>query len=353
MMTDTKKIAFFDAREHDRAFFDRVNAREKFPFTLKYFKNRLNTDTVPLSKGFDAVCVFVNDEISKPVIEVLVENGIYLVALRCAGYNNADLKAAYKNIHIVRVPAYSPHAVAEHAVSLLLSLNRKIHRAYYRTRDSNFNIEGLLGFDLYGKTAGVIGTGHIGKVFAHIMQGFGCRVLAYDPYPDEDWQKKENVSYVDLETLYRQCDVISFHCPLTRETYHMVDSSTIKMMKDGVFLINTSRGGLIDTQALIEALKAKKIGAAGLDVYEEESEIFFEDFSDSFLEDDVLARLLTFPQVLITSHQGFFTREALESIAMTTLGNINDYFQGKVLANEVCYRCGETVCRKKKEGRCF
>jgi D-lactate dehydrogenase len=295
----------------------------------------------------------VNDRVTPEIADALYENGVRLVALRAAGYNNIDLEAVYEKIHVVRVPSYSPHAVAEHAAALILCLNRKIHKAYYRTRDNNFNINGLLGFDLHGKTAGVIGTGQIGKIMIRILRGFGMRVLAYDLYPDEAFSRETGCQYAALPRLYAESDVISLHCPLTAETRHLVNAESLSRMKRGVMLINTGRGHLIDTQALIDALKNGKVGAAGLDVYEEESEYFFEDFSSTLITDDVLARLLSFHNVLITSHQGFFTREALRNIACTTLENIRDFFENKPLRNEICYRCKKDFCRKAEKGACF
>ncbi|NLI79789.1 MAG: 2-hydroxyacid dehydrogenase [Candidatus Riflebacteria bacterium] len=345
------RMGIFDAKPYDREFFESIN--REFLFDLKFFPGHLNTDTVELAKGCDAVCVFVNDHCTRDVLERLVGLGVKVIALRSAGYNNVDLRAAYKMIHVVRVPAYSPNAVAEHAVALILTLNRKTHRAYYRTRDNNFSIVGLLGFDLKGKVAGVIGTGKIGQALIRILNGFGMRILAYDKAPDPELTKEWNVRFVDLDTIFRESDIISLHCPLTPETQHLINEKTIARMKPGVMLINTGRGRLIDTQALIEGLKSKKVGAAGLDVYEEESEYFFEDFSDSFIPDDVLARLLTFNNVLVTSHQGFFTTEAMTSIARITLENVKEFFDGKPLTNEICYRCDSPVCTKKTEGRCF
>lgn len=351
MTNEPPSIAFFDAKPYDIASFDRVN--QEYGLALKYFGDRLNPDTVGLAHGFAAVCVFVNDKLDRPVVERLIAGGTRLIALRCAGYNNVDLKAVFGRMHVVRVPAYSPYAVAEHAVALMLSLNRKTHRAYFRTRDSNFSINGLLGFDMNGKTAGVIGTGKIGKVLTGILRGFGMNVLVHDAFPDEAWAATAGVRYVPLDELYAQADIISLHCPLTRGTHHMIGAEAIAKMKPGVMIINTGRGQLIDSRALIDALKTGRVGAAGLDVYEEESEYFFEDFSNSVLPDDVLARLLSFPNVLLTSHQAFFTREALVSIAATTLGNIKDFFGAQEMKNEICYRCESAVCNKKVKGRCF
>jgi D-lactate dehydrogenase len=273
------------------------------------------------------------------MIDKLNEYGVKLIALRSSGFNNIDLKAAYEKIKIVRVPAYSPNAIAEHTVALMLVLNRKIHRAYYRTRDMNFSLDGLLGFDMYKKTAGIIGTGRIGKALAIILKGFGMEVLTNDNYPDEKFAKEHGVRYTDLDELFAKSDIISLNCPLTKETEYIINCDNIAKMKDGVMIINTGRGKLIKTVDLIDGLKAGKIGSAGLDVYEEESEFFFEDLSNRILSDDILARLLSFNNVIITSHQGFFTREALNNIAGTTMENINEFFSGKPLTNEVCLHC--------------
>jgi len=349
----SKRIAFFDSKPYDIEFFDSIN--KKYGYELKYFKSHITEDTVSLANGFNAVCLFVNDEVNAKIIKSLNDYGIHLIALRCAGYNNIDLKAAFGKVHVLRVPAYSPYAVAEHAVALMLTLNRKIHRAYFRNLDKNFTIAGLMGFDMYGKTAGIIGTGQIGKVLIQILKGFGMNILAYDPFPNNEFATKVGFKYVDLDTLYKNSDIISLHCPLTPETERIINSESIAKMKDGVMIINTSRGKLIDTKALINGLKSKKIGFAGLDVYEEESEFFFEDRSQDILTDDVLARLLTFNNVIVTSHQAFFTREAMTNIAETTLQNIKDFFEGKFLKNEICYRCGQETskCDKITKGRCF
>ncbi|MEO0293493.1 MAG: 2-hydroxyacid dehydrogenase [candidate division WOR-3 bacterium] len=344
-------VAFFDTKRYDKEFFDLVN--KDYGFQLKYFTSRLNKDTANLSKGFDSVCAFVHDTIDRATIKILKQNGINLIALRCAGYNNVDLRAAFGNIHIVRVPSYSPHSVAEHTVALMLALNRKIHRAYFRSREGNFSIDGLLGFDMFGKTVGVIGTGKIGRVVIEILKGFGMNILAMDPKPDEEYAKKNGFRYVELTELLEKSDVITLHCPLTPETRYIINEKSIAKMKDGVMIINTGRGELIKTKALIEGLKKGKIGYAGLDVYEEETEYFFEDFSSSTISDDILARLLTFQNVLITSHQGFFTKEALYNIAKITLENIKEYFEGGHLKNEICYKCEEKTCRKKEGKRCF
>jgi D-lactate dehydrogenase len=349
------KIAFFDAKPYDKEFFDEAN--KKYGYDIRYFPSRLSGNNVIVTRDTDTVCAFVNDIINKKVADELYKNSITLIALRSAGYNNVNLGTAFGRIHVVRVPAYSPHAVAEHTVALILSLNRKIHKAYYRTRDGNFNINGLLGFDMAGKTAGVIGTGKIGVLVAWILKGFGMEVLAYDKFPDKKTEKKYGFSHVDLDTLYKKSDIITLHCPLTPETAHIINKLSIRKMKDGVMIINTGRGKLINTADLIAALKKGKVGSAGLDVYEEESEYFFEDYSSTIISDDILARLLTFPNVLITSHQGFFTKEALRNIAETTLENIRLYFEENKLPNEICYRCSEfgskEPCRKAKTGSCF
>ncbi len=345
-----KKIAFFDTKPYDRRFFDAANA--DFGYSIKYFRTHLNENTAELTEGHDAVCAFVNDDINKEVLGHLQQHGIGLVALRSAGYNNVDLGHAFKRVHVMRVPSYSPYSVAEHAMALITSLNRKTHRAYYRTRDGNFSIEGLMGFDLHGKTAGIIGTGKIGQCLISILQGCGMRILAYDPFPNTSYAKETGIEYTGLKTLYRQSDLISLHCPLTPETHYLINEEAISEMKEGVLLINTGRGKLIDTRALIDGLKKKRIGGAGLDVYEEEANYFFEDFSDAAVSDDVLARLMTFPNVLITSHQAFFTQEALRNIADTTLGNIDDFFHDRRLENEICYRCGRK-CVRPGEKRCW
>lgn len=346
-----QKIAFFDAKPYDREFFQ--NNNRNFAFELKFFPNHLTPDSVELARGCQAVCIFVNDHCTNEVIDKLLALDVQLVALRCAGYNNIELQSAYQRLHVVRVPGYSPSSVAEHAAALLLTLNRKTHRAYFRTRDNNFSIGGLLGFDLNGKTAGIIGTGRIGQAMIRILNGFGMRVLAYDPFPNDKLAESLQFTYAAIEQVFQESDVISLHCPLTPQTRHLINEQTLALMKDGVVIINTGRGQLIDTQALIDGLKSRKIGAAGLDVYEEESDYFFEDFSDSFIPDDVLARLLSFNNVLVTSHQAFFTAEAMNSIAQITLQNIQDFFAGKPLVNEICYRCDNPQCAHKLTGRCF
>ena len=327
------KIAFFGAKPYDIASFDKVN--EKYNYDIRYYKGHLNPNNVVLTQGVDAVCIFVNDTADATVIDAMVDNGVKLLALRCAGFNNVDLKAAKGKLPVVRVPAYSPYAVAEYSLALMLSLNRKIHRAYWRTRDGNFSLNGLMGFDMHGKTIGIIGTGKIAKILIRMLKGFGMHILAYDLYPDLKFAEEEGFSYVSLDELYRESDIISLHCPLTDQTKYMINKDSIGKMKDGVMIINTGRGQLINTNDLIEGLKEKKIAAAGLDVYEEEGEYFYEDKSDKIIDDDVLARLLSFNNVIVTSHQAFFTREALHNIAETTLQNIDDFRHHRPLVNEV------------------
>lgn len=342
-----KKIAFFDAKSYDIMTFNNVNKE----YEIHYFEDKLNIKTVILAKEMDVVCAFVNDSITKEVIEKLNEYGIHLIALRCAGFNNVDIEAAYGKTHVVRVPAYSPYAVAEHAMALLLSLNRKIHKAYLRTREFNFNIQGLTGFDLYGKTVGVIGTGKIGVAFINICKGFGMNVVAYDPFPRTDL----DVKYVTIDELVKMSDIISLHCPLTNGTKHIINEDTINNMKNGAIIVNTSRGALVDSQALLKGLKDKKILGACLDVYEEEANLFFEDNSNEIIQDDVLALLISLPNVIITSHQGYLTKEALENIAETTLNNITAYFNNEYLENEICYRCKKNpnTCMAKRNKNCW
>lgn len=322
-----KKIAFFDTKKYDIESFDRNNTK----YEIIYYEDKLNKKTAVLANGCDAVCAFVNDEINKDVIDLLYSYGIKVLLLRCAGYNNVDIKYAYNKLHILRVPAYSPNAVAEHAMALLLCLNRKIHKAYLRTRDFNFNLVGFTGFDLAGKTVGVVGTGKIGIEFISICKGFKMNVVAYDPYPNSNL----DVKYVSLDELFNTADVISLHCPLTNDTRHIIDEGAIKKMKPNVVIINTSRGGLIDSRALLVALHEKRIKGAGLDVYEEEANLFFEDNSNEIVQDDVLALLISLPNVIITSHQGYLTEEALDNIAAVTLKNLDDYVAGLKLENEV------------------
>jgi D-lactate dehydrogenase len=326
-------IAVFSTRPYDREFLDQANS--KAAHTLTYFEPRLTEATAPLVTGFDGICVFVNDVVNADVLEMLAHQGVELVALRCAGFNNVDLRAAHElAITVVRVPAYSPHAVAEHTVGLMLSLNRHLHRAHARVREGNFALDGLLGFDLHGRTVGIIGTGRIGETVARIMLGFGCQVIAYDPWPSQECLRL-GVEYVERDELFGRSDIVTLHCPLTPETHHLVGTHALALMKPGAMLVNTSRGGLVDTVAVIDALKSERLGYLGLDVYEEEADLFFEDLSNHVLRDDLFSRLLTFPNVLITGHQGFFTRDAMCAIAGTTIGNITAYEQGEVSGNEV------------------
>ncbi len=327
-------IVFYGTKPYDKESFESLN--KEYGFDLRYFKGNLTIDNVPLTKGSDAICIFVNDNADRAVIKAMAENGIKLIALRCAGFNNVDLKAAEEfGIKVVRVPAYSPYAVAEYTLGLMLTLNRKIYRAVWRTREGNFALHGLEGFDMHGRTAGIIGTGRIAKILIHILRAMGMNVLASDPYPDHEFAKEEGIKYVSLDELYAGSDIISLHCPLTEENKYMINRNSIAKMKDGVMIINTGRGKLIDTEALIEGLKTKKVGSAGLDVYEEEGEYFYEDRSDVLIDDDILARLLSFNNVILTSHQAFFTYEAMSNIARTTLDNIKAFYQGEPLVNEV------------------
>lgn len=343
------KIAFFDTKPYDKPSFDRFGAESGIRF--KYFETKLNEDTVDLAHGFDGVCVFVNDTVNAAVIDRLCEMGVKVVALRCAGFNNVDMKYAFGKIHVLRVPAYSPYAVAEHTMAMLLTSIRRIHKAYIRTRDFNFSLAGMTGFDLHGKTVGVIGTGRIGRVFIDICRGFGMKVLAYDKYPAEDLDNGDTVRYVSLDELLANSDIISLHCPLTEETYHIIGEEALAKCKRGVVILNTSRGALVDAEALLANIKSRKVGAACLDVYEEESDFFFEDFSGHILEDDILARLISMPNVIVTSHQAFLTEEALSNIAQTTVENLVGFFEDGQCPNELCYRCGSAEdCRS---GKCF
>lgn len=328
------RVAVFDTHGFERAALE--DANRHFGHELRFFEPRLIRETAPLAAGYEAVCSFVNDRLDRPALDVLCAEGVRLIALRSAGFNHVDLEAAAQlGLTVVRVPEYSPYAVAEHAVALILTLNRHTHRAYNRVRDANFSLEGLVGFDLRGKTVGVVGAGRIGAVMLRIMHGFGCTLLAHDVRVDVALVKETGVRYVELPELFRQSDIVSLHVPLTPETRHLVDAEALATMKRGVGLINTGRGALIDTQALVAALKRGHVGFAGLDVYEEEEGVFFRDLSDQVLQDDVLARLLTFPNTLITSHQGFLTREALANIAGTTLANIRAFERGEPNPNEV------------------
>ncbi len=326
------KIAFFDAKPYDKESFEKANAA--FGAEITYFETKLNEDTVSLAAGYDAVCVFVNDTVNSVVIDKLIEMGVETIALRCAGFNNVDMKHACGKIHVVRVPAYSPYAVAEHSMALLLTSIRRIHKAYIRTRDFNFSLNNMMGFDLHGKTVGVVGTGKIGRCFINICKGFGMNILAFDKFPAEDL-KEAGVKYVSMDEMFKESDIISLHCPLTEETYHIIDEKAIEKCKKGVVLINTSRGALVDAQALLDGIKSRKVGAACLDVYEEESDLFFEDFSGHILEDDTLARLISMPNVIVTSHQAFLTAEALGNIAETTLSNIKELVETGKCENEI------------------
>ncbi len=323
------KIAFFDTKPYDRPAFDRYGAENGI--TIKYYETKLNEDTVELAHGYDGVCIFVNDTANAAVIDQLCTFGVRVIALRCAGFNNVDIRHACGKLHVVRVPAYSPYAVAEHAMAMLLTSIRRIHKAYIRTKDFNFSLNNLIGFDLHGKTMGVVGTGKIGRVFIDICRGFGMNVIAYDKYPAEN----ANIHYVTPEELFSKSDVISLHCPLTDETYHMINNETIGMMKKGVVLINTSRGALISAEALLEGIKSRHVGAACLDVYEEESDLFFEDYSGHIVDDDVIARLISMPNVLVTSHQAFLTEEALSNIAETTVKNLVEIANTDTCKNEL------------------
>ncbi|MCL4154317.1 UNVERIFIED_CONTAM: hypothetical protein GTU68_046517 [Idotea baltica] len=327
------KIAVFSTQSYDKEYLDKF----KENLELTYYEAALNTSTVSLTEEYDVVCAFVNDKLDKETIQSLAQNGVKAIAMRCAGYNNVDLEAAAKNnLKVMNVPAYSPHAIAEHAVALILTLNRKTHKAYNRVREGNFSLQNLTGFDLFNKTVGVVGTGEIGAIFCKIMLGFGCKVLAFDMVESDDL-KKAGVQFAPMEAIIKQSDIISLHCPLTPQTFHLFDEKAFSIIKKGAMLINTSRGAVIDTSAAIEALKSKQLGYLGIDVYEQEDKIFFKDLSESVIQDEQIQRLISFPNVLITSHQGFFTKEALDQIAITTLKNINDFASGSQIENEVKY----------------
>jgi len=327
------RIAVYSTKAYDRRSLEDVN--DRYGHELTFLEARLQANTTALAGGHDVVCAFVNDIVDTEVVDLLADQGVELLALRSAGFNHVDIdRAAERGITVVRVPAYSPYAVAEHTVGLMLAVNRRIHRAYNRVRDGNFSLEGLLGFDLRSKRVGIIGTGRIGQITARILRGFGCSLRAYDPYPNDE-VRDYGVRYVDLDTLFAECDVITLHCPLTPDTHHIINEDAIAKMKDGVMIVNTSRGPLVDTVAVIEGLKSGKIGNLALDVYEEEGDLFFEDLSDKVITDDVFSRLLTFPNVLITAHQAFFTQEALANIADTTLGNVAAYARGDRSGNEL------------------
>ena len=342
------KIAFYDSKDYDKESFVNSNVNDEFEIT--YLETRLSVDTYKLAEGCDVVCVFVNDDVNSEVIDKLHKMGVKLIALRCAGYNNVDIEYAFGKIHVVRVPAYSPYAVAEHAMALLLTSIRRIHKAYIRTRDFNFSLNGMTGFDLHGKTVGVIGTGKIGRIFIDICRGFGMNIIAYDKFPAKD----SGIEYVELDELFERSDIISLHCPLTDESLHMINADSIEKMKKGVAIINTSRGALIDSEALLEGIKARHIGAACLDVYEEESNVFFHDYSNHIVNDDTLARLISMPNVIVTSHQAFLTKEALSNIADTTLNNVREFFEKDTCTNEVCYKCSNLAnCNQAHEKKCF
>ena len=345
-----KEISFFDAKPYDKEFFD-IECRKYPEYEIIYHEEKLNEKTAVLAQGSDAVVAFVNDDLSVGTLQKLNDENIHMAAMRCAGYNNIDFKYAYGKVHIARVPAYSPYAVAEHAIAMLLTLNRKLHRAYNRVREYNFSLNGLTGFDLHGKTVGVIGTGKIGRTFMDICRGFGMKIIAYDPYPAKDL----GIQYVSLDELFEQSDIISLHCPLSKESYHIVNEEAIAKMQDGVFILNTSRGALIASEALLEGIKTGKIGGAALDVYEEEADVFYEDNSNMIMQDDVLARLISMPNVLVTSHQAFLTKEALSNIADTTMKNLDEYFKGLIMENEICYHCQKdpSSCNKKNGKSCF
>ena len=343
------KVAFYDAKAYDRPSFEYYGGLNDIQF--RFLETKLNEDTTELAKGCDAVCVFVNDTVNAEVIDKLYEYGVKLIALRSAGYNNVDVPHAFGKIHVVHVPAYSPYAVAEHAIALLLTSVRRIHKAYNRTREFNFSLNGLTGFDFHGKTVGVVGTGKIGRIFIDICRGFGMNVIAYDLFPAKD----SGIEYVPLDELLERSDIISLHCPLTDDTRHMINAEAIRKMKKGVVIVNTSRGGLIDAEALLEGIKARKIGAACLDVYEEEADVFFEDRSGHIMDDELLSRLISMPNVIVTSHQAFLTEEALNNIAETTVNNILSCFRNDGFCdNELCYRCGKIEeCRKERKQKCF
>ena len=343
------RIAFFDTKPYDKPSF--IKYGEQYGVSFKFFETKLNEDTVDLVNGFDGVCVFVNDTVNSKVIDKLYEKGVKLVALRCAGFNNVDMNHAFGKVHILRVPAYSPYAVAEHTMALLLTSVRRIHKAYIRSKDFNFSLSNLTGFDLHGKTVGVIGTGRIGRVFIDICRGFGMKVLAYDKFPVPNLDNGDTIRYVELDELFENSDIISLHCPLTDETHHIIDESAIEKCKKGVVLLNTSRGALVDAEALLQGIKSRKVGAACLDVYEEESDLFFEDNSGHIMEDDTLARLITMPNVLVTSHQAFLTEEALENIAQTTVENLVQMANTNQCPNEVCAKNGTP--EDCKTGKCF
>lgn len=342
------KFAFYDTKQYDISSFEKYGTEAGI--TFKFYEGKLNADTAELARGCDGVCIFVNDTCDAEVIDKLHSMGVRMIALRCAGYNNVDVRHAFGKLHVFHVPAYSPYAVAEHAVAMLLTSIRRIHKAYIRTRDFNFSLNGMTGFDLHGKTVGVVGTGKIGRVFIDICRGFGMKVIAYDKFPATD----AGIEYVELDELFSRSDIISLHCPLTSETHHMINADSIEKMRRGVVIVNTSRGALIDAEALLAGIKSRKIGAACLDVYEEEADIFFEDNSGHILDDDTLARLISMPNVIVTSHQAFLTEEALANIAETTVSNIVEFEEKGNCTNELCYHCGKVEnCKKCRDARCF
>lgn len=340
------KVAMFDTKPYDEISFEKVRPDD---MEITYFPVKLTKDSVMLTAGKDVVCTFVNDTVDKTVVDALYENGVKLIALRCAGFDSVDVRACHNRIRVVRVPAYSPEAVAEHAMALLLTSVRRIHKAYNRTRDFNFSLNDLVGFNLHGKTVGIIGTGKIGKAFVNICNGFGMKILAYDKFPASDI----NVKYVELDELLENSDIISLHCPLTDENKYLINNASIAKMKKGAIIINTSRGGLINAADLLEGLKSRKLGAACIDVYEEEGDLFFNDKSGHILDDDIMARLLSMPNVIVTSHQAFLTDEALSNIATTTIDNILTFFKTGDAPNEVCYHCDKVEeCNRAHKKLC-
>ncbi len=330
-----RRIAFFDTKPYDKQYFDQFNKE----YEINYFEGKLNKNSAPVTRGYDAVIAFVNDDIDAETINILAENGVKVLAMRCSGFSNVDLKAAKDKLTVVTVPAYSPYTVAEHAMAMLLSLNRKIHKAYNRTRDFNFSLNGMTGFLLRGKTMGVVGTGKIGQAFIEVCSGFGMDIIAYDPYPLEN----SDIHYVSLEYLFKNSDIISLHCPLTDKSYHLLNKEAFDLMKDGTYIVNTSRGALVDTESLLDALNSERVAGAALDVYEEESDFFFEDYSGSVINDDMLSLLIAHPHVLLTAHQAFLTDDALSTIAKTTYQNLSDVFNGEICKNEIFYKGKERV----------
>ncbi len=330
------KVAVFSTQPYDRKFLDAVNNSKKTSHEFIYFDTRLEPKTASLVNGCQAICVFVNDDLGRETLEILANLGIQFIALRCTGFNNVDLSAAAElGIKVARVTVYSPYSVAEFVIGMIQMLNRKLYKSYNRTRDDNFSLNGLMGFDLYGRTVGIVGTGKIGIILAQILHGFGCNLLAYDPYPNPQFEAIDNTKYVELSELLGNSDIMSLHCPLTKDNYYLINENTIAQMKPGTMLINTSRGGLIDTKAVIQGIKSGQIGSLGIDVYENEDEIFFNDLSDTIIQDDTFQLLQSFPNVLITSHQAYFTENAMNDIAATTIDNITDFEQGNPLKNEV------------------